>query len=280
MRANWNMAAAIAAASILTVACGTGLRPSGSVTGNSGTFRGLSVTPPAAIEIPSPNFGDRSGAPVSAIVLHHTAMLSSAEQTARFFQSPGSKVSAHYVVDRSGAIVRCVPDSKRAWHAGSSIFGGISNVNDFSVGIEICNVGDGVEPYPSAQMAAVVKLVAWLGDSCEIPMTRLTRHRDIAVPAGRKTDTSDNFDQAYVARAAQALMGGRTMPRYVPNQPPSGYNAAHQAYVVKAGDSFESISDDVFDTSAMAAAIARLNPGAALEIGTVLTMPTSYDALR
>lgn len=277
MIATWRVALAVTAASLLTVACGIVSQPSDMTPGTSGSFRGLSVTPPVVQEIPSPNFGPRSGAPVSAIVLHHTAMLSSAEATARFFQSPTARVSSHYVVDRSGAIIRCVGDDLRSWHAGNSIFQGVKDVNDYSIGIEICNVGDGVEPYPAAQMQAVVHLVASLSDHYGIPMSRLTRHRDIAVPAGRKTDTSDNFDHAYVARAAQALVGGRTVPKYVANVPPKGYDARKQTYVVKAGDTLEAISDEVFDTPALAKAISRLNPGATLKPGTVLLLPTTYE---
>lgn len=280
MKATWRIVIAITAVSILTVACGTGSKPSDTSLGNVGSFQGLSVTPLPTQEIPSPNFGPRSGAPVSAIVMHHTAMLSTAEQTARFFQNPSAKVSSHYVVDRSGAVIRSVGDSKRAWHAGNSIFHGVSDVNDYSIGIEICNVGDGVEPYPAAQMEAVVRLVASLSETFQIPMSRLTRHRDIAVPAGRKTDTSDNFDHAYVARAAQALIGGRTVPKYVANVPPAGYDPRQQTYVVQAGDTFETIADEVYDTPAMAKALSRRNPGAALKPGTVLTLPTTYDNWR
>lgn len=158
-------------------------------------------------EMPSPNVNERpDGTPISCIVLHHTQRYESAEATARYFQSPASQVSAHYIVDRDGSIIRCVPDGQRAWHAGVSRFRGVDNVNDFSIGIEICNRGDNIEPYPEAQLQSVIRLVGLLARTYDVPIANVTRHRDIALPLGRRTDPSDNFDYARVLAEAQALI--------------------------------------------------------------------------
>lgn len=162
----------------------------------------LPAAPEIVAEVPSPNVNDRPpGTRISCVVLHHTHRQESALATARYFQDPASGVSAHYVVDRDGSVIRCVPDAKRAWHAGVSRFLGVDNVNDFSIGVEIANRGDNVEPYPEAQMAAVVRLVTWLSRRYGIPGERITRHRDVALPPGRKVDPSDNFDFGRVLRA-------------------------------------------------------------------------------
>ena len=238
--------------------------------------RVLDVPAPEVIEIPSPNFNDRKGSGITAIVLHHTAVAVDAKSTAAFFKDPKSQVSSHYIVDRTGYVVRCVADDQRAWHAGKSSFQGQSDVNTFSIGIEICNVGDGVEPYPAAQVEAVEKLVAWLSVKYNIPMSRVTRHRDIALPAGRKQDTSNNFDVPAVLAAAQAIIDGQT-PSPAPAKPwPTGYNPADQRYVVQKGDTLESIADDKFDTKTMASAIIRMNPGVTLLPGTLLHLPVDY----
>ncbi len=161
---------------------------------------------PAMATCLSPNFNSRRGIGISAIVLHHTASAAGAMAIARYFQSPRAMVSAHYIVDRDGTIVRCVPDEQRAWHAGPSQFGGTANVNDFSLGIEICNKGDNIEPYPPAQVAAVTRLVAQLADRYRISLDRVTRHRDVALPHGIKIDPSDNFDFDGVVASARHLL--------------------------------------------------------------------------
>jgi N-acetyl-anhydromuramyl-L-alanine amidase AmpD len=247
------------------------------VTTVSGTYRAHSVDPVPMTETLSPNFNERpEGTALSCIVLHHTAVAANAQSTANFFADPKSKVSAHFVVDRDGSVIRCVPDDKRAWHAGRSSFNGVANVNDYSLGIEIANVGDGVEPYPEPQVTTVVKLVAYLAKTYNIPLANVTRHRDIAIPAGRKTDTSDNFDHKYVIQAAQALIDGRGLPHYAAKPAPAGYDMRRQSYVVRPGDTWEGIADGVYDSEAMAGQIIRLNLGARLTPGARLRMPTTY----
>lgn len=49
-------------------------------------------------------------------------------------------VSAHYVINRKGIVFQCVPEDKKAWHAGGSIMpfpDDRTSVNDFSIGIEL-----------------------------------------------------------------------------------------------------------------------------------------------
>lgn len=268
---------AMVSALVFTAACGQGLGsrpPAGQQP--AGPARAQAVTEPTVTTMLSPHFDERNASPISAIVLHHTAMVESAIEVGKFFQRPSAKVSSHYIVDRDGSLVRAVPDDKRAWHAGRSEFQGVGDVNSFSIGIEICNVGDGVEPYPAAQVQAVVKLVAWLAKTHKVPLSRLTRHRDVALPAGRKHDTSDNFDHVYVAKAAQALLEGQRPAAYRAKAAPAGYDPARQTHVVAAGETWGSIAEDVYDAEALGPAIARLNPGAALRAGTVLTLPTRY----
>jgi N-acetyl-anhydromuramyl-L-alanine amidase AmpD len=188
----------------LTV-CASGLRQASSGQGETANRAVESVLQPViAAEVLSPNTNERPlGAHITCIVLHHTHRYETALATARYFQSPASQVSAHYIVDRDGSLVRCVPDDKRAWHAGVSRFQGVDNVNDYSIGIEIANRGDNVDPYPEAQMQTVIRLVTWLCRQYGIAPERITRHRDVALPAGRKDDPSDSFDFARVLRAVE-----------------------------------------------------------------------------
>jgi N-acetyl-anhydromuramyl-L-alanine amidase AmpD len=54
-------------------------------------------------------------------------------------------VSSHYLIRRNGAVLRLVPEEKKAWHAGGSIMPGKDKrtaVNDFSIGIELVATPD------------------------------------------------------------------------------------------------------------------------------------------
>ena len=55
--------------------------------------------------------------------------------------SPETELSAHYIVLEDGRIVQCVPEAKRAWHAGVSSWAGEEDINSCSIGIEIVNRG-------------------------------------------------------------------------------------------------------------------------------------------
>jgi N-acetylmuramoyl-L-alanine amidase len=154
---------------------------------------GKSVSKPKVIAIPSPNRNSRDGAAIDTIVLHHTAGGGTAQDTGRYFQNPKSRVSSHYIVGKDGTIVQSVDDQDRAWHAGKSAFRGRDDVNDFSIGIEIVNRGDGKDPFTDAQYEALGRLVAYLQGEYRIPRDRITGHKDVALPKGRKVDPAPNF---------------------------------------------------------------------------------------
>lgn len=93
--------------------------------------------------IATPNQSKRSST-VQGIILHYTAG-GDINGTIKWFQMPESQSSSHYVVSRSGRIVQMVGEDLKAWHAGSSTttpqLNGKKNINDWSIGIEICNWG-------------------------------------------------------------------------------------------------------------------------------------------
>ena len=155
------------------------------------------------VEAPSPNFNERA-LPISMIVLHYTGMESAEAAIARL-RDPAAEVSAHYVVDEDGTILRLVPDEKRAWHAGRSHWREWEDVNHVSLGIEIVNPGHewGYRPFPAAQIDAVVRLVAHLKDKYEITRGNIVGHSDIA-PA-RKRDPGELFPWGRLARLRLAL---------------------------------------------------------------------------
>lgn len=75
------------------------------------------------------------------VVLHDTASHLIEGNAAAYLRDNDAKVSVHFVIERSGAIVQLVPTNHRANHAGQSSFQGRSGCNDFSIGIEIVNPG-------------------------------------------------------------------------------------------------------------------------------------------
>ena len=75
------------------------------------------------------------------IVLHDTAGDLSGDGSISWLSDKKSKVSAHFVVKRNGEIVQLVETNIKTWHAGVSSWRGKSNLNDWSIGIEIVNPG-------------------------------------------------------------------------------------------------------------------------------------------
>jgi N-acetyl-anhydromuramyl-L-alanine amidase AmpD len=134
----------------------------------------------------SPNVDDRPlGVDVDTIVLHHTAC--DVSDTIRHFNNSNSNVSAHFTVDKDGGVLQHVSPWKRAWHAGiSKDAAGREHVNDFSIGIEIVNYGNGADPYPEVQVESVKRLVEAIRKY--FPIKQIVSHASIAQPPGRKND--------------------------------------------------------------------------------------------
>lgn len=242
----------------------------------------ITVSKPLVIEIPSPNKNERpEGTVLSAIVLHHTATSADAKSVGKFFSYPSSKVSSHYIVDKTGYIVQSVPDNERAWHAGKSQFSGVENVNNFSIGIEICNIGDNTDPYPDTEYDAVIRLVAFLVKEYNIPLSGITRHRDIALPAGRKVDTSNNFIVQRVLDGVQAVLSGTYVPPVSTDPPPASEPNPVRQIVTKNGENtFKAISDIYLDNESRWNEIKYLNPEIKspdnIPAGTKVKIPTTY----
>jgi len=155
----------------------------------------------------SPNHSARPpGARITAIVLHDTSG-GSAAGTLAWFCDPASTASAHYLIDRDGTTYRCVPDERKAWHAGESALWGQANVNAFSLGIEL--VDNDAAPYPEAQMRATVALCAALCRQYDIPLNRIVGHEHVALPPGRKADPGPDFDWCvFLLAVAKAMLDG------------------------------------------------------------------------
>lgn len=173
----------------------------------------------AITQMASPNQDDRpAGAAIDCLVIHDTETpnVTEARTIAAHFVNPRSQVSAHYIIGKKGEIIQCVPDARRAWHAGPSRFEGRDRVNDFSIGIELVNAQTGSDPFTDAQYASLNALSADLVARYGIPLARITGHRHVTNYPGIKHDPADNFDwQRYMLGLAETL-GTKQVVRAAP----------------------------------------------------------------
>ena len=161
-----------------------------------------------ARQVPSPNFNERPQDTEIRLIVVHGISLPPGEFGGSYIDDlflnrldpemhPYFKgiaaltVSSHILVDRQGAVTQYVPLHKRAWHAGQSQFRGITDCNNYSIGIEL--EGADEVPYENIQYACLGKLINLLMASYPaIQSESVVGHSTIA--PGRKTDPGPAFD--------------------------------------------------------------------------------------
>jgi N-acetyl-anhydromuramyl-L-alanine amidase AmpD len=164
--------------------------------------------------VPSPNFHAGRRAPLKWIVWHSTE---SNETTggaynvaAGWFAKPGSRVSAHIVVDDGGdpryrdGVVECVKPGNTAWHA--------ARANASGYGIEIVGkAGQGQGWNDAYSMAAVRNACAWIAHAPELARIPASWLSDQQLDQGK----SGHITHAQVSR----VLGGTTHTDPGPNFP-------------------------------------------------------------
>ena len=153
------------------------------------------------VSSPSPNFTKRRGtSKPDMVVLHYTAT-SSASNALNTLCSSKAQVSAHYLISENGCIFNLVDENKRAWHAGLSQWGGISDINSHSIGIELSN--DGFSPFGEKLMGSLETLLKEILKKWNIPAHRVLGHSDIY--PGRKIDPGRKFDWERLSLSGLAI---------------------------------------------------------------------------
>ena len=179
--------------------------------------------------VPTPNMGGTMTPRL--LVIHYTVSYPARAVVAGFARAE-SKASAHLVLDLDGQFTQMVPFNRQAWHAGKSVWGGVSGCNAFSIGIEVCNPGpvfrnaDGWEdvnkrtwlgqvehhePPPkfpknwthwaSYTEAQLVSLEMVCRELChEYGIDEIVNHSDVS--PGRKYDAGPAFPMERIRRAA------------------------------------------------------------------------------
>lgn len=167
----------------------------------------------AAAWLPSPNFDQRRP---NFVILHQTTN-ATVDKALATLTDPARKVSAHYLIGRDGKSLQLVDESARAWHAGESRWGGMSDLNSASIGIELDNTGE--EPFAEVQITALLALLAELRERHRIPAANVLAHGDVA--PGRKVDPSRYFPWRRLAQSGFGLWCDQP-----PTAPPAGFDAA------------------------------------------------------
>ena len=149
----------------------------------------------------SPNFDlkKRIKSSIKFIVIHYTGMKKESDAITRLLDIK-SKVSCHYFIKDNGDIIRMVPESYTAWHAGKSKWKKYKSLNNHSIGIEINNPGHdhGYKSFNKKQIKYLVSLIKDLKKRFKIDKKNILGHSDIA--PDRKKDPGEKFSWSYLAK--------------------------------------------------------------------------------
>lgn len=127
------------------------------------------------VQLIAPDSAARPGRRLEAlnhIVVHYVGNPgTSAQQNRSYFNNPGTKVSAHFVVGLDGEIIQCVPLTERAVASNQA------NADSFS--IEVCHPEEDGQ-FTKEGYQSLVRLCAWLCQSCGLDADALIRHYDVS----------------------------------------------------------------------------------------------------
>ncbi len=90
----------------------------------------------------------------------------------------------HFCIDESGRVYRIMDHRREAYHAGRSMWNGRANVDEFSVGIEVCGYHN--KSLAAAQYRALADLIGELKYIYKIPDQCVLSHSQVAYGAPNK----------------------------------------------------------------------------------------------
>jgi len=142
----------------------------------------------------SPNFDlkKRDKKKIKYLIYHYTGMKND-KLAIKKLTSFNSNVSCHYYINKSGKLIKMVPDLYVAWHAGKSCWGNHKSINYKSIGIEISNPGHqyGYRNFTGNQIKCLIKISKLIIKKYNIDKNKILGHSDIA-PL-RKIDPGEKF---------------------------------------------------------------------------------------
>jgi AmpD protein len=137
-----------------------------------------------AISLPAGEFG---GGYIDALFLNRLQ----ADAHPSFAEIAKLKVSAHFLIERSGRLTQFVSTLARAWHCGVSHYRGRTACNDFSIGIELEGC-DELRFTPAQYGSLNLLLIELMRHYRTLDPVTIVGHSEIA--PGRKTDPGPHFD--------------------------------------------------------------------------------------
>src|SRR5690606_32169252 len=156
-------------------------------------------------------------------------------------------------------------DYERAWHAGRSKWGAVTDLNSVSIGIELDN--NGREPFPEQQIGALLVLLDTLKTRYNIPQLNFIGHADVAPT--RKDDPNAFFPWKKLAERGFGIWYNEDYLL----EPPANFNPVDALKIIG------------YDTSNLGAAIRAFKRKFIVnkEVDTILTsydMAVLYDLYR
>jgi len=149
----------------------------------------------------SPNFNQKKRAfkEIKFIIFHYTGMKKESDAIRRLTEIQ-SEVSCHYLIKNNGEVIKMVPESYVAWHAGKSVWGGYKSLNKNSIGIETSNPGHefNYKKFSKKQIISILKLSKFLIKKYKINIKNILGHSDIAPE--RKKDPGEKFPWKYLSQ--------------------------------------------------------------------------------
>lgn len=136
--------------------------------------------------IDSPNHSARPNEAKPRVVILHATGPGSLRGILDWLKTPASKVSYHGLIASDGTYYSLVSPERTAWHAGTSEWGGVKNINGISLGLAFVNPNDGVTPITPQQIAIAKAVIQYWKQN--YPIEAITTHAAVATPKGRKTD--------------------------------------------------------------------------------------------
>lgn len=148
-----------------------------------------------------------------SIVIHGTGspVVPTAQEIALYFATNKDELSSHFVIDRTGKVVQCVSLQNGAaanccledghdtfWDKYNTKY---ANLNKCTISIEHCNDVTNSLPLTPAQLAASIKLLQYLTNKFNIPLSRIKTHASID-PQTRK-ECPGNYPMSDVLQALQ-----------------------------------------------------------------------------
>jgi len=149
----------------------------------------------------SPNFDPfkRIKKQIKFIIFHYTGMKSEKKAIDKLLNQ-NSKVSCHYFIKNNADIIKMVPETYQAWHAGVSNWNKFKSLNKNSIGIEISNPGHEFKykKFSKKQINSIIKLTKYLIKKYKIKQNFILGHSDIA--PDRKKDPGEKFPWKFLSK--------------------------------------------------------------------------------